>query len=156
MSQYLDGAPIEKKTVAKLVRRASLNAVPFDFKKEAVRLEATQQIQKKVVQDASFSGLQDQELTSTDISESKIQQFHIGIPEATIDRNPCEFIYLGDNLEDQCDYIFYRVYTLSRPEYLEQSKDKDYLERKREVLNEWIGKKTFLSMCLTLNIIDDR
>lgn len=33
MSEILNGAPIEKKSVSKLVRRASLNAVPFDFKK---------------------------------------------------------------------------------------------------------------------------
>lgn len=159
LSQYLDGAPIEKKTVAKLVRRASLNAVPFDFKKDVTRFEAGRhdhKINPKRInqEDASNSSLNRDDDSHT--SSHQGTQFNVSIPVPSNDRNPCEFIYLGDTLEDHCDYLFYRVYTLSHSDYLHNSQNKEYLDRKREVLNEWIGKRTFLSMCLALNLIDDR
>jgi hypothetical protein len=198
LSQYLDGAPIEKKTVAKLVRRASLNAVPFDFKKDTNQLLNPETKQKNPSQEddrrdknirsqrnpggpaptpqtPSRAESQDpQELTSpfnTDFLSPVSHHHHhnshllgtpyrIDIPSmSSSHRNPCDFIYLGDTVEEQCDYLFYRVYTLSHPNHSSPNPvegGKDYNEAKRDVLNEWIGKRTFLSMCLALDVIDER
>jgi hypothetical protein len=204
LSQYLEGAPIEKKTIAKLVRRASLNAVPFDFKtdlsqmmKESNETEhsidfgETFHSQKSSENDLKTSQqtppsrqrlfglaspIADQSIfqlshlktstpnffTSLDppctpISPESQSRYRIDVPpSSSVDRNPCTFISLTESLEEQCDYLFYRIYTLSHPNYIHNQMKKDYDESKRDVLTEWIGKKTFVSMCLALDVIDDR
>lgn len=183
LSQYLDGAPIEKKTVAKLVRRASLNAVPFDFKKDMKQVlkPEVQQIDSgdhfSIPQTPFRAEYEDsQDLTSPFNIDflSPVAHHHprdsrllgtpyqIDIPSTNSShRNPCDFIYIGNDLDEQCDYLFYRVYTLSHPNNNPSNSNppgerKDYNEAKRDVLNEWIGKRTFLSMCLALDVIDDR
>jgi hypothetical protein len=178
LSQYLDGAPIEKKTVAKLVRRASLNAVPFDFKKDMSCLSLEDERRDKSTQSHRHLGIPLPAPSSAFPSESQDPHelssspqmgtpYRVDIPLLNPSHhNSCDFIYLGDALEEQCDYLFYRVYTLSQTQQLTQQQQqasplaekggKDYQEAKRDVLNEWIGKRAFLSMCLALDIIDDR
>jgi hypothetical protein len=212
LSQYLEGAPIEKKTITQLVRRASLNAVPFDFKKDFKQPIAERDHEEHSMDlgETLNSVSRDDDLTtsqqtpyhqrlfglasplvdqspfhlshltssiphsspSSQTIQTQSHAFHspaspshlptpsrysVDVPtSASSDRNPCNFIHLENTLEDQCDYLFYRIYTLSHPNYLPNEKIKDYHDSKREVLTEWIGKKTFLSMCLALDIIDDR
>ena len=102
--------------------------------------------------------------------QNRNNEYQIDVPIPTSNLNGYKFIYLNDNLEEQCDYLFFRIYTLSNPtlyhsyatnqnqnkvDYMNDPKS-DYETRKRDILNEWIGKKTFLSMCLSLDMIDDR
>ena len=167
LSSLLDGRPIEKNSVKAFARRASLNAVPFDL---------TAQGEEKIRMHAHYgedSICDNEESMNASDSSPSVRAGGTGVgrvaegsagAEGEDSWNSLKFLSLSDSGETMCDELFTTVYRLSYAKLEVVTDGVDGEERVVshedcplvDVMDYWIGKRAFLSMCLVLDIIDDR
>ena len=151
LSKLLDGEPVEKNSISKLARRASLNAVPFDVKQEQALINASKSVKEQILPPPESN-------ESTDTPMSQIRKPNESREHHTSYTN-FGFIGLTGDMESMSDALFTQIYRLSLLRLDIGSKDSRMVvqeQQEDEPLHHWIGKKKFISMCLILNIIDDR
>jgi hypothetical protein len=172
LSALLDGKPIEKESVKKFARRASLNAVPFDLTSSKAELAAadTRQLsgtsceEIKMGESATVARIMSSPIKQGEAGRVKRVGIEGGVCAAADPWSDLKFLNLSDSGESDCDELFTTVYQLSFAK-LEVVHDGLPGEERgvslgdvplTEALDQWISRKVFLSMCLVLDLLDEK